>query len=209
MKNELDYLNEQEEQKMEELVKIKTRKAELMGQQPAPKKEEPQDATGKNLIIMIEVSKEQTIKIPDNFEQLPMTLQRTIVREQQRNMEAFCHALKNFIETDGAYALKTDKERKPVFTCRGAILEYKTPNPDLQMITAGLELVVRHYKWQKGKVLGSRAFIDMVMKIAKASNTRLEITNPPAKDEDTTAGEDTGRLDSNKMSSSFKKGFKN
>jgi len=207
MNDRLEGLKKQEEKLMELLVENKTEQQMISGGMPAPKQEEPQDTGTKNLIIMIETSKEQIIKIPDNFERLPRTTQRIIMREQARLQESFCLTLKNFTEADGVYCLKTDTEKKPVYTCRGAILEFKNPSPTPMEITAGMELVVRKYRWTKGKVLGSRSFTDMVMKIAMKTNTRLEITNPP-KEEDT-GGKDTGRLDSNKMGQASKKGFKN
>lgn len=204
----MEQLKTTEQKLMDLLVENKTEQAMIAGNAPAPKHEEPQQ-DGKNLIVMIETSKEQTIKIPDNFENLPKTTQRIIMRGQTRNNNDFCYALKNFIDVDnsGVYAQKQDDERKPIFSCRGAILEFKTATPDIMAITAGLELVVRKYKWTKGKMLGSKQFCELVMKVASKNNTKLEITNPP-KEEDKDGGEDTGRLDSNKMFA-FKKGFKN
>lgn len=219
MSNDQEYLKRREDELMSELVDIKRKQKELGGNTeessslpgasglaPAP---QPQN---RNLIIMIETDEKQSISLPANFKALPQTTQRIIMREQSRLTESFCENLRKHFTEDsknlGSYFKKGDAEKKPCFSCRGSILEFFTPTPDPQMVTAGLELITKKWRWNKAKCFGSQAFCQMVVKTASAKATRLEILNPPQeKEEDDGGGEDSGRLVSNKMTKT--KGMRN
>ena len=209
---DIDYYNHRYDELLQELMEVKQKQSELGGPAEEPKQNEEQSqCSARNIIIMMETAKTQNLSVPENYETLPPSMKKIVMREQTRLQESFCQTLRSYIEVSpGAYAQRNDKEKHPRFSCRGAILEFFSPSPDAMAITAALELVVRRYKWTKCKCLGSKDFYTIVSKAAKMKNTMIEIINPPPPDkkEEDPAGDNSGRLDSLKMSSKSK-GMKN